>query len=127
MQTLILVSHSAKITEGIKELITEMVPDADNTFEVIAAGGTEDGEIGTSPMPIVDSIQNAKGDHVYIFTDMGSAVLSSETAIDFLTDEQKEKVTLLESPIVESAYIAAVQSTIGASHDDLLKAIEEQA
>ena len=58
---------------------------------------------------------------------MGSAVLSSETAIDFLTDEQKEKVTLLESPIVESAYIAAVQSTIGASHDDLLKAIEEQA
>ena len=32
MQTLILVSHSAKITEGIKELITEMVPDADNTF-----------------------------------------------------------------------------------------------
>lgn len=127
MQTLILVSHSLQITDGIKALLEEMVPNENNSFEVLSAGGTEDGEIGTSPTRVLEQIQAAQGERIYLFTDMGSAVLSSETALDFLDDDNKEKVTILESPIVESAYVAAVQTTIGASHNDLLQAIKDQA
>lgn len=127
MQTLILVSHSKQITDGIKKLIKAMVTDTEQTFEIFSAGGTDEDEIGTSPMKIMNVINDAKGEHVYIFTDMGSAILSSESALDFLDPEMKEKVTILETPLVESAYIAAVQCSIGASHTDLLTAIKEQA
>lgn len=127
MQTLVLVSHSKQITDGIAALIQEMVPDEDQTFEVLSAGGTDDGKIGTSPMRIMEVINQAQGDQIYIFTDMGSAVLSSESALDFLDESLHEKITILETPIVESAYIAAVQCSIGADKETLLQAIKGQA
>ena len=41
---LVLVSHSARLAEGLVELAAQMAPDV----ALIAAGGTDDGGIGTS-------------------------------------------------------------------------------
>lgn len=124
---LLLVSHSKKITEGIQELLEAMVPDENNSFVAIAAGGTDDDEIGTSVNKILDPILANSDKEIFIFTDMGSAILSAETALDFLDDEAKEHTHIVEGPIVEAAYIAAVQSTIGSSPEDLLTAVKEQS
>lgn len=124
---LILVSHSQQITEGLKELLEAMVPDDNNSFEVIAAGGTDDGEIGTSVNKILDPIFANPDKEIFIFTDMGSAVLSAETALDFLDDDAKSHTHLVEGPLVEGAYVGAVQSTIDRTPEELLQAVKEQS
>ncbi|HAC1835819.1 TPA_asm: hypothetical protein GI994_12135, partial [Listeria monocytogenes] len=43
MISIVLVSHSQKITEGLQEMIVEMVGD---TVHIISSGGTGDGRLG---------------------------------------------------------------------------------
>jgi phosphocarrier protein FPr len=53
-----------------------------------------------------------------VLMDLGSAVLSAETALDFLDDEARARVRLLEAPLVEGAVAAAAAARAGASLDD---------
>jgi len=55
---LILVSHSEKITDGIKDLVVEMTKDA---VPIVSAGGTSDGRLGTSADKIVEAINELSG------------------------------------------------------------------
>lgn len=124
MISLILVSHSKKITDGLKEMIDEMAANQENvtTFSV---GGTSDGRLGTDPVEIYNTIvKRQQDDAIVIFADLGSAVLSSETAIDLLDDELKSKVTLADCPLVEGAFIAAVQINSTTDIKTLLTEIE---
>jgi phosphocarrier protein FPr len=59
------------------------------------------------------------GDGVLVLMDLGSAVLSAETALDFLTPEQRERVLLCEAPLVEGAVAAAVAARLGESLADV--------
>ena len=47
--------------------------------------------------------------------DLGSALLSAEMALEFLSDEQRPQVHLCPAPLVEGALAAAVQASVGAS------------
>lgn len=124
MISLILVSHSKKITDGLKEMIDGMALNQQHVT-VFSVGGTSDGRLGTDPIAIYDTIIARQQDAaIIIFTDMGSAVLSSETAIDLLDDELKNKVTLADCPLVEGAFVMAVQ-TDGSEHiDEILREIK---
>lgn len=109
MISFLLVSHSKKITDGLKEMIDEMSLNKDNitTFSI---GGTKDGRLGTDPIAIYEAIEMRKmDDAILIFTDLGSAVLSSEIAVDMIDDELKQKVHIVDCALVEGAFIAAVQ------------------
>ncbi|EIZ2672814.1 hypothetical protein MOY29_002971, partial [Listeria monocytogenes] len=53
MISIVLVSHSQKITEGLQEMIVEMVGD---TVHIISSGGTGDGRLGTNAIMIADNI-----------------------------------------------------------------------
>ena len=53
--------------------------------------------------------------------DMGSALLSAETAIDFLSEDQKNRVLLCEAPLVEGAVAAAVCSEGGGTLEDVYR------
>lgn len=121
MISIILVSHSAKITEGIVEMIDEMVGESDNV-RIFSAGGTDDGRLGTNTMAILAFIEQAKHDkHILIFADIGSAILSSETAIDLIEDDDlRQKVLLVDAPLVEGAFTAAVQATVSDNLDEIL-------
>jgi PTS hybrid protein len=122
---LVIVSHSPKIAEGVVELAGEMAEEV----RVLAAGGTDDGEIGTSATRIADAIAAAdSGDGVLVLVDLGSAVISTRMAIDeLLADELRDRVRISEGPVVEGAVIGAVQASTGSALDDVAKAAARAA
>jgi len=112
MVGIVIVSHSAKLATGVRELAAEMAgPDV--RLE-LAGGLAEAGALGTDAVLVADAIGRAdSGDGVLVLMDLGSAVLSAETALDFLTPEQREHVVLCEGPLVEGAVAAAVAARLG--------------
>jgi phosphoenolpyruvate---glycerone phosphotransferase subunit DhaM len=122
---LVIVSHSPKIAEGVVELAGEMAEEV----RVLAAGGTDDGEIGTSATKIADAIAAAdSGDGVLVLVDLGSAVISTRMAIDeLLADELRDRVRISEGPVVEGAVIGAVQASTGSALDEVAKAAARAA
>lgn len=118
----ILVSHSEKITEGVKEMIEEMVGDSPHVT-IISAGGTGDGRLGTNSLMILEAIQSLEeATDVLIFGDIGSAILCAETAMDLIEDDElREKTLLVDAPLVEGAFAAAVQASVNCSREDILK------
>jgi len=107
---LVLVSHSGKLAEGLSELAGQMAPDV----AIIAAGGTDDGGIGTSLEKIQSGIAQADGGAgVALLADLGSAVMTAEMALEFLDPEQQDRVRLADAPLVEGAVAAAVAAQTG--------------
>lgn len=126
MVTIILVSHSKKITDGLKEMIEEMTGRFEH-ITIVSAGGTDDDRIGTDPLFIKNAIEeNADSDNIYLFADIGSAIMSIETAIELLDDEAlQEKCTYLDAPLVEGAFVAAVKCMSDASKDAVVAEISK--
>ena len=121
MVGLVIVSHSWKIAEGVVDLAAQMA----QGFEgIIAAGGLEDGEIGTDATRILAAIEEVNtGDGVLILCDLGSAIMSAETAIELL-DDPDANVRIADAPLVEGAIVAAVEAFAGESLEDVLEAAE---
>jgi PTS hybrid protein len=117
---LVVVSHSAKVAEGVVEMAAQMAAGV----RIEAAGGTDEGGIGTDATLIAEAIAAAdSGDGVLVFADLGSAVLSAQLAIDELVDEQRRgSVRIAEAPLVEGAVIAAIQASTGSSLDEVAEA-----
>ena len=124
MVGLVIVSHSWKIAEGVCDLAREMAQGLDG---LIPAGGLEDGSTGTDAQRIADAIVEAdSGDGVVILADIGSAIMSAESAIELLEDEGREiNAVIADAPIVEGAICAAVEASGGGSVDSVLAAAEE--
>ncbi len=121
MVGIVIVSHSAKVAEGVVELCLQMA--AENTH-ILAAGGMEDGGIGTDAFRIQSAIEEADtGDGVAVLADMGSGIMSAEVAIEMLDDDIK--VRIADAPILEGAMGAAVASVTGADLDGVIEAAEE--
>lgn len=118
---LVLVSHSAKIAQGLSELAAQMAP----TVALVPAGGTDDDGIGTSFERVADGIAQAdSGAGVVVLCDLGSAILTAETAIDFLDDELRSRVLIADAPLVEGAVSAAVAAQTGADLVQVRRAAE---
>ncbi|THG33426.1 dihydroxyacetone kinase phosphoryl donor subunit DhaM [Naasia lichenicola] len=118
---IVFVSHSPKIAEGLVDLASQMASSA----RLIAAGGTDEGGIGTSFDTVSSAIERAdSGDGVVVLCDLGSAILTAETALDFLDDELKERVRIADAPLVEGGVAAAVAAEGGAELADVLAAAE---
>ena len=91
---------------------------AGDDVRIVAAGGLEDGSIGTDATRIMAAIEAAdSGAGVVVMVDLGSAVLSASTALELLDPAQAARVRLSRGPVVEGAIVAAIQASIG---DDLL-------
>lgn len=117
MVGLVIVSHSQTLAQGVLELAEQMTR---GSVVMEAAGGIDDPDnpIGTDPMKVMMSIESVAAqseDGVLVIMDLGSALMSAETALDFLPDEVREKVLLCSAPIVEGTMAAAVQASVGAS------------
>jgi phosphoenolpyruvate---glycerone phosphotransferase subunit DhaM len=114
---LVIVSHSAKVAEGVVEMAGQMAP----TVRIQAAGGADDGGLGTDPTLIAEAIAAAdEGDGVLVLVDLGSAVLSAQVAIDELVDEEiRARVRIAEAPVVEGAVVAAIQASTGSGLDEV--------
>ncbi|TXN31839.1 dihydroxyacetone kinase phosphoryl donor subunit DhaM [Lacisediminihabitans profunda] len=109
---IVVVSHSDKIATGLVELAGQMAA----TTTIRGAGGTDYGGIGTSFDKVTEAIASAdSGAGVVILCDLGSAVLTAETALEFLDDEVRSRVRIADAPLVEGAVAAAVAAESGES------------
>lgn len=105
MVGIVIVSHSKKLAHEIIELCNEMKK---YDFPVINGSGTTGNHLGSDPMIIKEAIENAYSeDGVLIFGDIGSSILNSEMAIEFLDEEyNRSKIKIADAPIVEGTLIA---------------------
>ncbi len=119
---LVIVSHSARLAEGVTELAGQM---AQGKVAIAAAGGTTDGTLGTSVERIITALQAVGGpDGVLVLLDMGSAVMATEMAVEAFTQECHYPVLISSAPLVEGAVIAAVESSIGNSLQEVAEAAD---
>lgn len=116
----VLVSHSAALARGAAELAREMAGDV----PLEPAGGLDepDEPLGTDATRVAAAIGRADdGDGVLVLMDLGSAVLSAETALDLLEDVDRDRVWLSAAPLVEGAVAAAVAAQAGSSLDEVAR------
>ena len=110
---IVIVSHSARLAEGVLELAREMAgPDV----LLAAAGGMDlpDRPRGTDPVLVARAIEQVySADGVLLLMDLGSALLSADMALDMLEPGMRERVALCAAPLVEGAVSAAVQARLG--------------
>ncbi len=108
---LVIVSHSAKLAEGVAEVARQM---AHGRVRVLPAGGTLEGALGTSPERVLAAIGAADtGDGVVVFIDLGSSAMAAEVAVEQLPPDQQQRVVVSEAPVVEGAIVAAVEASLG--------------
>ncbi len=129
MVTLVFVSHSHQIAEGVVELAGQMCG-AD--VQMVAAGGLlcDDGrwELGTDALRIAQAIQSHwSADGALILADLGSAVLSAEQAIELLPAEIGQKCMISNAPLVEGAVVASLEAGLGRSLSEVNRAAEAAA
>jgi PTS hybrid protein len=121
----VLVSHSARLAEGARELAEQV---AQGDVPMLAVGGAEDGSLGTNAIAIAQAIESlaaAEGvNGVLVLMDLGSAVLSAETALEQLDDEIRDRVRMADAPFVEGAVAAAVEASLGSDLDAVLATAE---
>src|SRR2546423_13977454 len=84
-----------------------------------AAGGMDDGSIGTDAARVMAAIERAMSDDgVLVLMDLGSALMSAEMAVEMLAGSGR--VRLSEAPLVEGAVAAAASARGGASLEEVL-------
>ncbi|MBV8376350.1 MAG: phosphoenolpyruvate--protein phosphotransferase [Verrucomicrobia bacterium] len=115
MVGLVLVSHSRPLAQAVGDLLRRLV-DANLQLTCCGGVGEDRAELGTDAIEIQEAIGSVYSeDGVLVLMDMGSAILSAETALEFLNPEQQGKVRLTSAPLVEGGMAAAVQAQLGAS------------
>ncbi|WP_246257870.1 dihydroxyacetone kinase phosphoryl donor subunit DhaM [Amycolatopsis anabasis] len=115
--SLVLVSHSAKLAEGLAELATQMAPEV----SVVPAGGLPEGGLGTDYDAVVAAVQRAdSGAGVVLLYDLGSAQMTAELAVESLADP--EAAVVADAPFVEGAVAAAVAAQGGGDRMAVLAA-----
>jgi PTS hybrid protein len=114
---LVLVSHSAKLAEGLAELAGQMAPDV----RICPAGGLPDGTLGTDFDAVSAALSDAdSGSGVVLLYDLGSARMTADLAVEMLGDPNRSAVA--DAPFVEGAVAAAVAAQGGADLDAVIAA-----
>jgi len=117
---IVLVSHSAELAAGLRELLLQV---GGESLTIEVAGGTDEGGIGTSYDLVRAAIEKADaGAGVLLFPDLGSSVLTARAVLD---DQPASDVLIVDAPFVEGAMAAAVLAATGADLATALAAAEE--
>ena len=116
---LVIVAHSAVLAEAVCGLARQV---ARENVRLAAAGGAGEAgrETGTDAFRVREAIDSVYSDDgVLVLMDLGSAVLSAETALDLLDESRRPRVRLSAAPLVEGAVAAATLAAAGASLDEV--------
>ncbi len=118
MVGIVIVSHSKLLADGVAELAHTMAADV----SIAAAGGMEDGSLGTSYQRIRAAVKSVYSDDgVIVLMDMGSAVMTTEMVLE---DMEGMKLSMIDCPLVEGAATAAVEASIGTPFEDMAEKLE---
>ena len=112
MVGLVLVSHSKKLAEAARELVLQMTA-PDFPIAVASGVGETHDELGTDAVHISEVLQSLDcSEGILVLMDLGSAVLSAETALE-LFDPSEKLIRLCPAPLIEGAVAAAVRAQTG--------------
>ncbi|HZR44034.1 MAG TPA: dihydroxyacetone kinase phosphoryl donor subunit DhaM [Ktedonobacteraceae bacterium] len=119
---LVIVSHSARLAEGVAELAGQM---AQGLVSIASAGGAPDGSLGTSFEKVLAALRQVTGpDGALILLDLGSAVMATEMAVEAFAADHDYPVVISAAPLVEGAVLAAVEASVGSSLQEVAEAAE---
>ncbi|HEY0870315.1 MAG TPA: phosphoenolpyruvate--protein phosphotransferase [Acidothermaceae bacterium] len=112
---IVVVCHSRTLAKAAVALASEMLHGRPVRFAV--AAGLDETTFGTDAVRIKEAIEEVDGPAgVVVLMDLGSAVLSTELALDLLADPTaRDRVVLSPAAIVEGLVVAAVAAAGGAS------------
>ena len=118
---IVLVSHSAELAAGAAHLAAQV---SGGTVTIIAAGGTDDGELGTSAAKVEHGLSQAEnGAGVVVLPDLGSAVLTVRAVLE--DEDPATNVVMADAPFVEGAVAATVTAAAGGDIKAVAAAAEE--
>jgi len=118
---IVLVSHSAELAEGTANLAAQV---SGGTVTIVAAGGTDDGDLGTSAAKVEQALRDAdQGAGVVVLPDLGSAVLTVRAVLEDYGSAGS--VLLTDAPFVEGAVAATVIAAAGGDLKAVAAAAEE--
>jgi len=118
---IVLVSHSAELAQGAAHLAAQV---SGGTVTIIAAGGTDDGELGTSAAKVERGLRLAEsGAGVVVLPDLGSAVLTVRAVLE--DEDPATNVVMADAPFVEGAVAATVTAAAGGDIKAVAAAAEE--
>ncbi|HEX8939896.1 MAG TPA: hypothetical protein VF763_06995 [Candidatus Limnocylindrales bacterium] len=127
MVALVLVGHSAELLRGLTAMLAQLAP----SVPVRAAGGTPDGNLGTSAPLIERALWDAAaisgGDGAVVLLDLGSAFLSYEIALENLPAQMAARIRLSHGPLVEGAVLGALEASGGAGLERVLEVADAAA
>lgn len=121
----VVVSHSKDLAEAVIHLANEMKR---YDFPLINGSGTDGDFLGSNPLTIKEAILNAKTDKgALVFVDIGSSVLNTQVAIDFLADEgvDIENIKIADAPLVEGLIAAVAINDEKADIESILNELKE--
>lgn len=113
MVGLVLVSHSNALAQALVDLVRQ-VNIKDIPIAAVGGAGADRTEFGTDAMAIVEAIESVYSDDgVLVLMDLGSAILSAETAAELLPATMQPHIRICAAPLVEGAVAAGVQISSG--------------
>ena len=121
----VVVSHSKDLAEAVIHLANEMKR---YDFPLINGSGTDGDFLGSNPLIIKEAILNAKTDKgALVFVDIGSSVLNTQVAIDFLADEgvDIENIKIADAPLVEGLIATVAINDEKADIESILDELKE--
>ena len=122
---LVIVSHSAELAESVCRLAEQV---AKGQVRLAAAGGTADPEnpFGTDAFKVLQAIESVYSDDgVLVLMDLGSALLSADTALELLAEDKRAHVRLSAAPLVEGTVAAATLAAAGAGLEEVFNEAQE--
>ena len=115
----VIVSHCETLAKGVVELTKMMAA----SVPIQAAGGLDDGGMGTSFDKIYAAIDEVYSDDgVIVLMDMGSAVMTTEMVIETMDDR---KVVMADCPLVEGAVTGTVCAESEMSLEEIMEELAE--
>lgn len=122
MTSLLILSHSRKVAEAVEELVLDL----NSNISVFAVGGTKDGSAGADYDRIKEELEKAIGlGEVVVLFDLGSTMLTVQTVIDELSEEDRANVFLSDAALVEGAIAASVGLGVEVPADEIMSQLQE--
>lgn len=118
---IVVVSHSRALAQAAVDLAKEMV-EADSCPTMAVAAGLDDTTFGTDATAVSEALVEVDSpEGTLVLMDLGSAVLSSEMALEFVDPDLAERVHLSAAPLIEGLVSAVVTASSGASLSEVAR------
>ncbi|MCO6542831.1 MAG: PTS-dependent dihydroxyacetone kinase phosphotransferase subunit DhaM [Lactobacillus sp.] len=114
---ILVVSHVPEIAQGVAKLAQQAAPDVSITF----AGGTDEGQIGSSLNMIQKAISDNQGDEILAFYDLGSAKMNLEMAREMST----KPIHQFDVALVEGVYTAATLAQVNVDFTTIVSNLDK--